>query len=395
LNADNVSFAVKRVVFFLQNATLAAVVSMTSALNEVIDFTIPIRTSGIGLAYRRTADAGMTHSSSRLESTGHYALQRLMLVFRPLTVGAWLLLPVAFVAIAAVVYAAERTSSSTVTSFSGSTSRSSAGDATHRNSIQLSSLDLSSPKRPSLGDVSSMVLSALLLQSPRWVASSDDVTGSRGTSVPQSLASRVALSAAGIFSLALLTAYAANMAAIRLNSQSVATQVGETGSTASEYFGCSGSVSATTSIACLRDLVERRDVNFSVPSPTDLSILSGSADPTAIGLERLVQDWRLTWRTSGGAADSNLGDVGPEIVLASGAGSDRTVFIGDSLAASYASRISCGAVGNVEVVEDTRFYAFGLRRGSHGTFDSDVRDAVNFALLELTEQGYIKQLQNK
>lgn len=154
--------------------------------------------------------------------------------------------------------------------------------------------------------------------------------------------------------------------------------------------------SPLSQVSSLRDLVGRRDVNYAVQSTVDLDVLRGSGEQSAAMLHRAVADLQAaSWRPGVGLdlAQNDVG-VGPEAVFrATGAnGHDRraSVFVGDSMSARYAAQRSCGGVSELEILADTRYFAIGLRRDDHL-----VRDAVNLALLRMSERGFVKRLQNK
>jgi len=374
---------------------------MTSSLNDDLDFTIPIRTSGIGVAFRRTADSDSdSEYSSSTDSlcTESQPIQRLMFVFRPLSLAAWLLLPVVFAASVTVVYIAERISAAIRFPVSGrsassaiSSSPSQLQQTTLTTTAELSSSS-SWTRRLTLSEVLWSVLSALLLQS-KWTLSGDDViTDHRGARVidrgsslrpPRSAASKLALSTVGVFSLGLIVSYAANLAAIRMSMTSHHTA----------HAGCR-SAALSSQVSSIRDLVGWRDIDYAVESDGDLTVLLGSGDHSAVLLERAITDSRrspVPWQTDDPQRDIG---VGPEAVMTAigGRGDDRraTVFVGDSLAAQYAARRSCGRVGEIGVLSETKFYSIGLHRK-----DEHIKNAINSALMLLTDQGIVKQLQNR
>jgi len=361
-----------------QNATLALVLPMTSALSDVIDFSVPIKTSGVSIVLRHPRNAfpdsdvvasdGGTHAEAEVDSGG------LLFIVRPLSLSVWMMLVVVYVAVSVVVYLSERLSRPPPPS-----------------TPVIAGQPLSTTPRPSLRSSALAVLSTMTLLHAA-AADSPSSTASSSLARPRTVAARLTIIAVGVFSVVLLVAYAVNMAALRLHAA-------ERRPSAFCWPAADDGSDAITSRQSLTELVKRPDVEFvTAPAAGDVTtlLLDGSGDATAAVLRRRVDE--LTdgaplrkplssrWTAAGhGSTAADERTVQEALQLVDGSG---RAFVGDSAAASFAAARDCDLV-EYRLLPETRFYAIGLSRRSR------FRDPINAALLSLRELGVVHRLQAK
>jgi len=343
---------------------------MTSALSDVIDFSVPIKTSGVSVVLRHpssTAPDSAATANGRTYSAADVGNDDLLFVVRPLSLSVWIMLVVVYVAVCVVVHLSEYLSPLPSTSLAGG---------------QLTA-------RPTFWGSALTVLSAMTLLRAAGVDSSTSSPAVR----PRTVAARLMIIAVGVFSVVLLVAYAVNMAALRLY---------DVERRPTPTWWPVGINLADDGVARqpLQDLVTHPDVKFvtaQAAGDVTAQLLDGSGDATASSLRPRVGD--LTegaprrplssrWTDAAGAGQGSTAaqrTVQEALALVHGAG--RT-FVGDSAAASYAAARDCDLV-EYQLLPETRFYAVGLSRRSR------FRDPINAALLTLGERGEIHRLQTK
>lgn len=347
---------------------------MTSALSDVIDFSVPIKTSGVSVVLRhrhhRDSDAtsdGRTYAAADVGSDG------LLFIVRPLSLSVWIMLVVVYVVVCIVVHLSEHL---TPPPLSASVASGSLSPTTTRPTFWSSAL---------------VVLSTMTLLRVAEVDSSGSSTSS-SVARPRTVAARVMIIAVGIFSVVLLVAYAVNMAALRL--YAVERRPSPT------WWSADAVTDDGVTRQSLEQLVKRPDVEFvTAPAAGDVTslLLDGSGDATAASLLSRVEE--LTdgspkqpsgsrWLVAAGASHgSTVADRTVQEALALVDGSGQA-FVGDSAAATYAVARDCDLV-EYRLLPETRFYAIGLSRRSR------FRDPINAALLTLRELGVIHRLQTK
>lgn len=346
---------------------------MTSELNEVVDFSVPIKTSGVSIVLRYP---NMTYSQGSSDSRTYAAADvgddGLLFIVRPLSLSVWIMLVVVYVAVSTVVHLSERLTPPPL-------SPSVVGD-------QL--LPTTTP-RPTFGSSALAVLSTMTLLR---AASVDPSTTASLVVRPRTVTARLLIVAVGVFSVVLLVAYAVNMAALRLHAAERRPS--------RTWWPVHVSSDDAVTRQSLQDLVQRPDIEFvTAPAARHVTslLLDGSGEKTAASLRRRIEE--LTdgaprqrqssrWIADGGAGrDSASTERTVQEALGLVDGSGRA-FVGDTAAATYAVARDCDLV-EYRLLSETRFFAIGMSR--HSRF----RDPINAALLTLRERGAIHQLQTK
>jgi len=349
---------------------------MTSALSDVIDFSVPIKTSGVSIVLRRpgaaNADAdavsdGRTHAGADVGNDG------LLFIVRPLSLSIWIMLVVVYVTVCIVVHFIEYLSPPPF-------------------SAPAASGQLSPTKmQPTFWSSALVVLSTMTLLRAAGLDSPGSSTSS-SFARPRTVAARLMIVAVGVFSVVLLVAYAVNMAALRFHA--VDRRPSRT------WWPTDADTDDGGTRQSLHELIKRPDVEFvTAPAAGDVTsqLLDGSGDVAAASLRRRVEE--LTdgaprqplssrWTFAGGAGQgSTAADRTVDEALGLVDGSGRS-FVGDSAAATYATARDCDLV-EYRLLPETRFYALGL------SLRSRFRDPINAALLTLRERGVIHRLQTK
>ena len=356
---------------------------MTSALSDVIDFSVPIKTSGVSVVLRHpragSTDSDVTSDLGRYASAADIGNDGLLFVVRPLSLSVWIMLVVVYVAVCIVVHLSERLSPLPPPASSSSAS-------------VVGGLSLTT-SRPTFWSSALAVLSTMTLLRAAEV----DATGSSMSSPvsrPRTVAARLTILAVGVFSVVLLVAYAVNMAALRL----YAVERRQS----SSWWPADADPDVAVTRQSLQEVVRRSDVEFvTATSAGDVTtlLLDGSQDATAASLRRRVegltdgaprQPLSSRWTAVAGAGHGSTATADRTIQQALGlAAADwGRVFVGDSAAAMYAAARDCDIV-EYRLLPETRFYAVGLARRSR------FRDPINAALLTLQEHGVIHRLQTK
>ena len=352
---------------------------MMSRLSGVIDFSVPIKTSGVSIVLRdpRAANpdsdavtSGRTNAAVDVDNDG------MLFVVRPLSLSVWLMLVVVYVVVCIVVHLSERlspppppTPSATVIS------------------SQLS--PTTTTTRPTFWSSALLVLSTMTLIRAA-VVDSPGSSASSSVARPRTAAARLVIIAVGVFSVVLLVAYAVNMAALRLYAverRPSPTWLSDIDDTAVTQHS-------------LQELVKRPDVQFvTAPASGDVTrlLLDGSGDATSASLRRRVEEsmdsspphpLSSKWTNGPGAGqESTAADRTVQEALRLVDGSGRA-FVGDSVASTYAVAQDCHLI-EYRLLPETRFYAVGLSRRSR------FRDQINGALLRLRELGFFHRLQTK
>ena len=351
---------------------------MTSALSDVIDFSVPIKTSGVSIVLRNPRGANLdSHAvtSDRIYATADVGNDGLLFIVRPLSLSVWFMLVVVYVAVCIVVHISERLSPPPPPSAS----------------VAIGQLSPTTT-RPTFWSSALVVLSTMTLIRAAGVDSSGP-SASSSVARPRTTAARLVIIAVGVFSVVLLVAYAVNMAALRL--YAVERRPSPT------WWPVHADVDDdAVTRRSLQELVKRPDVQFvTAPAAGDVTtvLLDGSGDATSASLRRRVEDLSDSvllqppssrWTV---AADAGQGSTAADrtvqeaLELVDGSG---RAFVGDSAASTYAVAQDCNLV-EYRLLPETRFYAVGLSR--HSRF----RDPINAALLELREHGVIHRLQTK
>lgn len=346
-------------------------------LSDVIDFSVPIKTSGVSIVLRDPRAAsldsdavtgGRTYAAADVGSDG------LLFIVRPLSLSVWIMLVVVYIVVCIVVHLSERLSPLPPASAAV------AGG-------QLSTTAV----RPTFCSSAFVVLSTMTLIRAAGV----DSPGSPPSSPvarPRTAAARLVITAVGVFSVVLLVAYAVNMAALRL--YAVERRPSPTWWPADADVDDDGVTRQS-----LQELVKRPDVQFvTAPAAFDVTthLLDGSGDATSASLRRRVeltdsappQPPSSRWTSDAGPAQgSTVADRTVQEALGLVDGSGRA-FVGDSAASTYAVARDCHLV-EYRLLPETRFYAVGLSRRSR------FRDPINAALLTLRERGVVHRLQSK
>ena len=347
---------------------------MTSALSDVVDFSVPIKTSGVSIVLRypggTSPDPDSAAARTRYPSPGTDVDDPgLLFVVRPLSLSVWMMLVVVYLVVSVVVHLAEYLSPTSVVASGGG---------------QLTS-------RPTFAGSALAVLSTMtLVRAAAGLDSAAAPCSSSAAARPRSVAARLTLIAVGVFSVVVLVAYAVNMAALRLGG-AVERRPPPV------WWPPDDDAAGRQS---LRDLVRQSGVEFvTAPAAGDVTahLLDGSGDATAAALRRRVDELangaprrplssRWTVEASGaGPGASRTVQEALDLVVDGGVG---RAFVGDSAAAAYAAARDCDLV-EYRLLPETRFYAVGLSRRSR------FRDPINAALLTLAERGDIHRLQNK
>jgi len=350
---------------------MALVFPMTKIFSDVIDFSIPIKTSGVSVVLRRPMSEVLhrdPEASAAAVDVDPQSNVGLLFVVRPLSVAAWLSLLAAFASVTGVVYLTDRLSTSTAAISSGPVAVASSGGS-HQ----------SLSAATTVGESVWTVLSTMLL-----------VRSTSNEDRPRSVSSRLATGALAVFSLGIVVSYAVNMAAMRLNHRpSMLT----TRSSPLQYHSASSIHPSSSSSSTLRDLVLRRDdlelVALSDDITAALQDLTTDSD-AAFLRRRLLFSAPLTAaaEASVSATSQSPPPVDPlDRLRAAAADVDRAV-VGHSSTIAFAASRDCELV-QLDVLSDTTFHAFGLERRS------TLRQQINAALLQLAEQGVVRKLQNK
>ena len=372
---------------------------MTSVLSDVIDFSVPIKSSGVSIVLRDPR-AASTQSDAVGTTDVHSAdvgkdvgAGGLLFVVRPLSLSVWMMLVVVYVAVCIVVHVSERLSPS-----SASVASAQPSPTTMRPTFWSSALVVLSTMTliraaavDSPGSTSTMTLiRAAAVDSPGSTSTSSVVAR------PRTAAARFVIIAVGVFSVVLLIAYAVNMAALRLSAV-------DRRPAASWWPVDAGTDSedVTRHQTRLQELVKRPDVQFvTAPAAGDVTtfLLDGSGDAASASVRQRVDELtdsvplqppssRWTSAAGDGVKGSTTAGRTVQEALRLVDGSGRA-FVGDSAASTYAVARDCDLV-DYQLLPETRFYAVGLSRRSR------FRDPINFALLRLRELGDIHRLQNK
>ena len=345
---------------------------MTAALSDVIDFSVPIKTSGISIVLRHPRAANPNSDAildGRTYAAADVADDGLLFIVRPLSPSVWIMVVVVYVAVCIAVHLSEHMSPPPLSASAADGSLS------------------PSTTRPTFWSSALVVLSTMTLIRGAGVDSHGPSTSS-SVARPRTVTARLMIIAVGVFSVVLLVAYAVNMAALRLYAVE---------RRPSPTWWPADPVDSQVTRQSLQQLVKRPNVEFvTAPAAGDVtsSLLDGSEDATAASLRRRVEEltdgtpWQpLSSRWTGGRQRSTASDRTVQEALGLVDGSDRA-FVGDSAAATYAVMRDCDLV-EYRLLPETRFYAVGLSRRSR------FRDPINAALLTLRERGVIHRLQTK
>jgi len=352
---------------------------MTAALSDVVDFSVPIKTSGVSIVLRdphATDPDSDTTSDSRTYAAADVGSDDLLFIVRPLSLSVWIMLVVVYVAVCIVVHLSEHLSPPPP---SASVISGSLTPTTTRSTFWSNAL---------------VVLSTMTLLRAAGVESYSHGSPASSSTVarPRTVAARLMIIAVGVFSVVLLVAYAVNMAALRLYAVEHRSP--------SSWWQADDSIDDGGTRQPLQELVKRPDVEFvTAPAAGDVTstLLDGSGDANAASLRRRVEELTDSappqllsskWTAGASAGDGSKAagrTVQEALGLVDGLG---RAFVGDSAAATYAVLRDCDLV-EYRLLPETRFYAVGLSR--HSRF----RDPINAALLTLREHGVIHRLQTK
>ena len=355
---------------------------MTSVLSDVVDFSVPIKTSGVSVVLRdprATSTRFDERTSVPAADVDDGGGGGLLFIVRPLSLSVWMMLVVVYVAVCIVVHLSER--------------------LTPAPPAPTPSASVTSPQpspmttRPTFWSSALVVLSTMTLIRAAGVESPGS-TSSSLVARPRTVAARLVIIAVGVFSVVLLVAYAVNMAALRLYAV-------ERRPSASWWLVDAGTDDGVAHHQTrLQELVERADVQFvtaSAAGDVTTFLLDGSGEATSASVRRRVDELtdsvplqppssRWTYPAGDGKGSTTAGRTTQEALrLVDGSG---RAFVGDSAASTYAVARDCDLV-EYQLLPETRFYAVGLSRRSR------FRDPINFALLRLRELGVIHRLQNK
>ena len=245
---------------------------MTSALSDVVDFSVPIKTSGVSLVLRHPraadSDSGAT-SDDRTYVAADVGSDDLLFIVRPLSLSVWIMIFVVYVAVCVVVHLSE-----------------------HLSPPPPSASIVSGPLTPTttrstFWSNALVVLSTMTLLRAAGVDiySHGSPTSSSTVARPRTVAARLMIIAVGVFSVVLLVAYAVNMAALRLYAVERRAS--------SSWWPADDSIDDGGTRQSLQELVRRPDVEFvTAPAAGDVTslLLDGSGDATAASLRRRVEE---------------------------------------------------------------------------------------------------------
>lgn len=328
---------------------------MTSALEEVIDFTVPFHVSGVSLIAlkRRSSDPPKETNSTSSPPLPHW----LLFLCQPLSSVVWILLFTALSAVTANVYVVERFCPSSSIDDGTGRRRGRRKAAAAAAAEEEAAAGATAPRGAAAADDDGR---RMMLRDTVWLTLST-ILLLQSSFCPRTVAGRIAVSGLHCFALLLIASYTANLAALLTASR----RTGPPSPPPPSPLGSPRTV---------RELLDRREVRFLTARDGAVgAFLERSSEPHVHRVwQRILDDDGLVDRS-----ELALGAPGP----------DRC-FVWDSAPVSYVVAQNCQLV-ELGVVADARRYGLGVPQGA------PYRDQLNMAILTLMERGKIQTLQNK
>lgn len=352
--------------------------AITSAGEEVIDFTVPFHVSGVSLILsklRRKSDGQHRRGDSPGESSASSPPHWLLYFCQPLSSVVWVLLLIALSAVTVNVYIVERFSPSAAAAAGGGPVGVPPPPPPRQATVGPSVVEEDTGGDGTEEESPSPRQRGMMLQDTVWLTVSTlllcQSSAQQRRCCPRTVAGRIAATGLHFFSLLLVVSYTANLTTLLTATRMTASSSSSSSSSGSFFGGTRplGGAQRTT----VRDLLDRREVRFVTARNSVVSdLLERSPDPQVHRVwKRILDDGGLVDRS-----ELPLGDPG-----------DRCA-AWDSAPVRYAAAQNC-QLAELSVVADARRYALGVPQGAL------YRDQLNMAVLTLLERGKVQTLQNK